>query len=334
MATFWETTEAALQLRQTQAFAGTCGPEEVCRSLAGMAHDCAAVEGRLERWSQSGVRLLDLRHRDSFIRRRLPNSATLPLSDLHQECCQLPPRERSFAVLLPACPCLDGRGCGYYWREPSTKEHTAEHKQPGHGQGTRRGKSQVAIRPPTFSSLCASLASERSEAGVGSEDAAGRGGAGFTEAGHGRTGGGETIVCGDILRCFLSSTNPWTITHAFLDSSELWAAAKARKILVENKSLQEAPPSHLWSPAPVLEESVAALEALLGEGCTPCAPDDHRSSFPSKLEPGDWRRGSALEGLRALDLGCGSGRDACYLAMRGWEVEQHPALPSSRSTGC
>src|ERR1700730_8956466 len=44
-----------------------------------------------------------------------------------------------------------------------------------------------------------------------------------------------------------------------------------------------------------------------------------RSDVARTWKPGLVRPGGRSPG-RALDIGCGSGRDAVYLAMRGWQV--------------
>ena len=54
----------------------------------------------------------------------------------------------------------------------------------------------------------------------------------------------------------------------------------------------------MWAPSPlVLAQSSALLDAM------------RRATFTSKIEP-----------MVALDIGCGSGRDAVYLAADGWNV--------------
>ncbi|MFT0745129.1 class I SAM-dependent methyltransferase [Synechococcus sp. RC10B2] len=48
---------------------------------------------------------------------------------------------------------------------------------------------------------------------------------------------------------------------------------------------------------------------------------------------GNQRRGSLSQHLRALDLGCGSGREAVYLAAQGWQVVAVDRLPEALQRG-
>jgi len=73
--------------------------------------------------------------------------------------------------------------------------------------------------------------------------------------------------------------------------------------------LRETGPSHarLWQPSPFLVEALGRI----GSGAEAAAP------------PG-----------RALDVACGAGRDAVYLAARGYEVDAIDVLPDALARAC
>jgi SAM-dependent methyltransferase len=91
------------------------------------------------------------------------------------------------------------------------------------------------------------------------------------------------VPVADLLR-----SRGWNITHALLDSRELWTAAQELGIIVRGDEGQEV----LFRATPLLERNIPLIEA------------------------------NVLKGHRALDLGCGSGRDLAYLARRDlrWSV--------------
>ncbi len=80
--------------------------------------------------------------------------------------------------------------------------------------------------------------------------------------------------------------------------------------------------------------------ALLSQACDrPTAGTD--LEFADSIEPGRlWRPSPLIEQVlpqlkpgSAVDLGCGGGRDAVYLAANGWEVEAIDELPDAVSLG-
>ncbi len=91
--------------------------------------------------------------------------------------------------------------------------------------------------------------------------------------------------------------------------------------------------TRLWQPSPLLVEALAMIGAMGDEmvrggseeaergGSLTCRAIDGESR-----RVGDPPRGSVKAG-RALDVACGSGREAVYLALVGYEVERprHPA---------
>ena len=71
----------------------------------------------------------------------------------------------------------------------------------------------------------------------------------------------------------------------------------------------------------------------------PAPPPDADPTARYRLwEPNEWleeviRRGSHSQSSRALDLGCGSGREAVYLAAGGWQVVAVDRLPEALQRG-
>ena len=85
----------------------------------------------------------------------------------------------------------------------------------------------------------------------------------------------------------------------------------------------------LWSPAPVLENHVKAIEKHVFAGSKHVPnprPDATSATAASAAAVGPAGATSSLmvESGRspplAMDLGCGAGRDSCFLALRGWRV--------------
>ena len=69
--------------------------------------------------------------------------------------------------------------------------------------------------------------------------------------------------------------------------------------------------TRLWQPSPFLVEALQRIDSIAGEPGGSIAP----------------RR--ARRARRALDVACGSGRDAAYLALAGYEVEAIDLLPDA-----
>lgn len=90
--------------------------------------------------------------------------------------------------------------------------------------------------------------------------------------------------CYDIIASFSSARSPWEITHVFVDTPALWAAAAVLDL--QAFTIVSSP---LWKPTQVLEDLIDRIE-------------------------------SGTDSRFAMDLGCGSGRDVCFLALRGWDV--------------
>lgn len=66
--------------------------------------------------------------------------------------------------------------------------------------------------------------------------------------------------------------------------------------------------TRLWSPTPLLFDALAHFS-----GPAPTVPAESQTCEP----------------MRAADLGCGSGREAIYLAMHGWRVDAFDILPDA-----
>uniref|UniRef100_A0A7S1FAR3 Tellurite resistance methyltransferase TehB-like domain-containing protein n=1 Tax=Noctiluca scintillans TaxID=2966 RepID=A0A7S1FAR3_NOCSC len=90
--------------------------------------------------------------------------------------------------------------------------------------------------------------------------------------------------CYDVIASFSSARSPWEITHVFVDTPALWAAAAVLDL--QAATIVSSP---LWKPTQVLEDLIDRIEA-------------------------------GTDSRFAMDLGCGSGRDVCFLALRGWDV--------------
>jgi len=94
----------------------------------------------------------------------------------------------------------------------------------------------------------------------------------------------------------------------------------------------------LWRPSPVLDQAIDVAEAcaLAARGATSEHSKEHHHHH------GEGKEGEHKEhhhnnksskvidaALAAVDIACGSGRDAVFLALRGWRVtvSTHPVIP-------
>ena len=109
------------------------------------------------------------------------------------------------------------------------------------------------------------------------------------------------------------------------------------------RRVHELPPADVELPIagpPALVAEVTAWLAAGGRRARPARPDElanaARPGGPGRL----WRPnplleacGSQLHGQTALDVGCGTGRDAVYLASCGWQVTAVDVLPDAVARG-
>ena len=99
----------------------------------------------------------------------------------------------------------------------------------------------------------------------------------------------------------------WRILGRLSASPALWKAAASVGLLEEGPSSR-----WLWSPSSHLPRVAELVEALHWRG------EGGGGSGAGAQAAGDG--GAARPTLRAVDLGCGKGRDLVYLAARGWQV--------------
>ena len=136
-----------------------------------------------------------------------------------------------------------------------------------------------------------------------------------------------------------------------------WLHARGRRARLVPAPPPDADPTaryRLWEPNAWLETVLYAWEtatqaefiiapllqvppASRGEprgGLVPLASrGEPRGGLVRPAGRGNQRRGSLSQHLRALDLGCGSGREAVYLAAGGWQVVAVDRLPEALQRG-
>ena len=274
-------------------------PVPVTELLASVAVSagCGAREElgpRLEAWVASGrPPVLDLRPPAAFGAWRLRGrTVNVPWHRLALEGFLLPPREVAVALLLPEGS-QRGPGCA------DARDHSG---------GAGAGPSSSGGEPPSLSFQ--DLASRYAHEGGPVPDAA-------------------TLLC-----CFTAPRNPWVISCVFVDSPVLRAAAAALGLAEEAARAQDGcarrlprclppPRHHLWCPTPLLLVHAGAIEAavLSAHGRRPAGLGPAAAAGAAASRP-------AFVGS-CLDLGCGAGRDAAFLGLRGWDVLAVDNMPKA-----
>jgi hypothetical protein len=251
--------------------------------------------------SGTGICVLDTRSFESYQSRRLQDSANLPLLHLTEACFLLPDKPRPLAVVA------------------SSSEYTVTTDKVAHGTLISTGSVAVYLN--------------------GAAD------------------------LGDFLQ-----SRGWNLQAVLPDTPELWHAAQQLGV-VEGPVPQPQALKRRWlfSPAPILRDEISLIESLVcqhrGFSCAPATYEqDHQQSAAQKeivaptivtgktcssasnggvkvtLEQGvhcegiEALKSSVRPRLRALDLGCGSGRDLIWLACRHMDqVEPGPPNNSCSS---
>ena len=110
-----------------------------------------------------------------------------------------------------------------------------------------------------------------------------------------------------------------------------WLHARGRRARLVSAPPPDADPTaryRLWEPNAWLETVLYAWETAMQA--------EFRIAPLLQVPPasrGEPRGGSLSQHLRALDLGCGSGREAVYLAAQGWQVVAVDRLPEALQRG-
>jgi len=110
-----------------------------------------------------------------------------------------------------------------------------------------------------------------------------------------------------------------------------WLHARGRRARLVPAPPPDADPTaryRLWTPNAWLETVLYAWETA--------TQAEFRIAPLLQVPPasrGEPRGGSLSQHLRALDLGCGSGREAVYLAAQGWQVVAVDRLPEALQRG-
>jgi SAM-dependent methyltransferase len=123
-----------------------------------------------------------------------------------------------------------------------------------------------------------------------------------------------------------------------------WLHARGRRARLVPAPPPDADPTaryRLWEPNEWLETVLYAWETATQAEfriapllqVPPASRGEPRGGSVPPAGRGNQRRGSLSQHLRALDLGCGSGREAVYLAAQGWQVMAVDRLPEALQRG-
>jgi SAM-dependent methyltransferase len=123
-----------------------------------------------------------------------------------------------------------------------------------------------------------------------------------------------------------------------------WLHARGRRARLVPAPPPDADPTaryRLWEPNEWLETVLYAWETATQAEfriapllqVPPASRGEPRGGSVLPAGRGNQRRGSLSQHLRALDLGCGSGREAVYLAAQGWQVVAVDRLPEALQRG-
>jgi tellurite methyltransferase len=123
-----------------------------------------------------------------------------------------------------------------------------------------------------------------------------------------------------------------------------WLHARGRRARLVSAPPPNADPTaryRLWEPNAWLETVLYAWETATQAEfriapllqVPPASRGEPRGGLVPPAGRGNQRRGSLSQHLRALDLGCGSGREAVYLAAGGWQVVAVDRLPEALQRG-
>jgi tellurite methyltransferase len=103
-----------------------------------------------------------------------------------------------------------------------------------------------------------------------------------------------------------------------ISNDELWSMAQSMSEFFESGTVS----TRMWRPSAFLASWIDLIERRLMH-FNSSSLDANTSSTSS----GNAGSAGGTSGLRALDLACGSGRDAIYLSERGWRVTAIDYLP-------
>jgi len=98
-------------------------------------------------------------------------------------------------------------------------------------------------------------------------------------------------------------------------------------------ALTPSPSAEKFITAPLLEVPPASRGEPSAGVANPASRGEPRGGAVPPAGRGNQRRGSLSQSPHALDLGCGSGREAVYLAAQGWQVVAVDRLPEALQRG-